>query len=61
MSDTEVEKLEVLLNCKNRAVSNWIEEKEDHFDKLTQKLYNKVEKRINKCKNLRKYNFRRYS
>lgn len=52
MSDAEVEKLESLLNCKNRAVNKWIEEKEDHFNKLTQKLYNNAEKRINKSKHI---------
>lgn len=41
MSDTEIEKLEKLLNCKNKAVKKWIEEKEDHFDKMTQKLFEK--------------------
>ena len=41
MSDFEIEKLEKLLNCKNKAVKKWIEEKEHHFDKLTQKLFEK--------------------
>ena len=38
MTDIEIEKLEKLLNCKNKAVKKWIEEKEQHYDNLTQKL-----------------------
>lgn len=50
LSDTEVERLEQLLDCKNRAVKKWIEEKEDHFDKMTQKLYSRAEKQLKKYK-----------
>jgi succinate dehydrogenase flavin-adding protein (antitoxin of CptAB toxin-antitoxin module) len=48
MSDTEMEKLEKLLNCKDRAVNKWIQEKEQHFDQMTQKLYTKSKKLISK-------------
>jgi succinate dehydrogenase flavin-adding protein (antitoxin of CptAB toxin-antitoxin module) len=48
MSDTDMEKLEKLLNCKDRAVNKWIQEKEQHFDQMTQKLYTKSKKLISK-------------
>lgn len=46
MSDHEMQKLEELLNCKNRAINKWIQEKEDEFDELTQKIYKKGKKLI---------------
>lgn len=46
MSDSEIEKLENMLNFKNKVVNKWIEEKEHHFDRLTEKLYHKGEKMI---------------
>jgi len=46
MSDQDMEKLEHLLNCKERAVNQWMQEKDQHFDELTQKLYYKSKKLI---------------
>ncbi|CAI2370769.1 unnamed protein product [Moneuplotes crassus] len=52
LSEEEVRRIEQILDCKNRAVNKWIEEKEDHYDKLMQKLYSKAEKRLKKYSNL---------
>ena len=40
--------METLLNWKNKAVNKWIEEKEEHYDKLIEKLHCKAQKQIDK-------------